>query len=230
VTRLLRVLARRRLRAVRVLVAVALFSVSQGHAQDVETEARALFERGLELASEARHEEALEHFRQSQGLVPRASTLFNVAVELVQLGRGREALAALDEHATLDPSEQDLRDAAALRTRIREALATLRLEIAPADAEVTVDGEPVPGRGSPRTLVLDPGRRRLGVGAPGHEGVRREVVVRAGESLERRVHLVPRPEEVARVAPEAVPEENSSRTGAGFVFPTIGIRCAYDLR
>ncbi|MDB4976949.1 MAG: hypothetical protein JWN48_5290 [Myxococcaceae bacterium] len=75
----------------------------RAHAQpaDSNQEARTTFEQGVE-ASRAQHwEEAREKFERSLALVPKPSTMFNLALAYLKLGLGRQALAQLDafEHA-----------------------------------------------------------------------------------------------------------------------------------
>lgn len=154
-----------------------------------ESEARVLFEQGVSLAADERHAEALELFRASFELLPRASTAINVAIELHRLGRGREAIATLHGLDALEPTETDQRDAELLRERIMPQLATLVLHVEPRDADVRVDGARVPGEGSPRTLLLDPGRHHLSVEAPAHAPMRRELRMMAGTSGHERVQL-----------------------------------------
>lgn len=160
--------------------------------------ARALFERGLAAAESGAHADALVHFEQSFALVPRASTAFNLAVQHARLGRPTSALRALDALEDLEPTELDRREAAALRARLRSALATLVVRV-PADATLTVDGALVEGSGAERTLVLDPGTHRLEARADGHLPLRREVTLLEGVTAEERLELVAvEPRSVAR--------------------------------
>lgn len=189
------------------LALAALLVVAPASAQSpTELEARALFEQGLAAAEAGAHADALTHFERSFTLVPRASTAFNVAVQQARLGRPRAALFALDALDALDPSPDDRREADALRSRLRASLATLVLRVAPASAELLVDGEPVAGDGSERTLALDPGAHRIELRAPGFVPHRRTLRVLAGASAEERVELAP-------VAPSRI-ETGVIETGA----------------
>ncbi len=181
-----------------------------GGAMSNDARARVFFDRGLHLASEDRHTEALELFRQSMQLVPRASTALNLAIELQRLGRGREALAVLDALPELSPSDQDRADERTLRARILPSLATLIVRIGPTDiaeaAELTVDGEVVPSEGRERTVLLDPGSHRIAVAATGHLTERRSVTLLAGTSADERFELrSAAPDAVAAQAHEADP-------------------------
>jgi hypothetical protein len=163
------------------------------------TRARALFERGLALAGEGRDAEAAEAFEASYAGVPRASTALNWAIVLHRLGRGRDALRALDafEAERAHATETDVADAEALRQRLRALLATLTLRVEPADARVEIDGRPEPGVGAERLVPLDPGPHVVRVEAPGHLPRRATWTVAAGEALAQSITLHP-------VAPESV--------------------------
>lgn len=156
-----------------------------------EAEARALFEQGRAHAAEERWVEALEAFRRSRELVERPSTVFNVATTLVRLGRAQEALRTIaDLERIADPRQhaQILRDAAEIRRQAEASLRHVTLRVVPADAVVEVDGILVPGRGTERTMVLDPGAHALVVTAEGHAAER--FVLEPGNDL-RDVALVP---------------------------------------
>jgi len=89
-----------------------LLALSLGPARalaDEKQDARTTFERGVEASRAQRWEEAREQFQRSLQLVPKASTMFNLAVADIKLGLGREALeqlaafeqAATDEHGAM---------------------------------------------------------------------------------------------------------------------------------
>jgi len=132
----------------------------------VTEQARRLFHQGITLADQDRWAEALAAFQQSLGLVPRASTRFNLARALLRLGRLREAIEVFDAYlAEAQGAGEAARVAEATRLRAEAvaALSTLRLVGLPEEAEVSVDGALLPGRGAPRVLRVDPGVRRVEV-------------------------------------------------------------------
>jgi tetratricopeptide (TPR) repeat protein len=63
---------------------------------DAKQEARTTFERGVEASRAQQWEEARTQFKRSLELLPKASTMFNLAVADIKLGLGREALEQLD--------------------------------------------------------------------------------------------------------------------------------------
>ena len=88
-------LLHRRLLSALAVALVVTFSSTQVLADDNQA-ARATFERGVE-ASRAEHwDDARHEFEQSLALVPKASTMFNLALAYLKLGRGRAALEQLD--------------------------------------------------------------------------------------------------------------------------------------
>jgi tetratricopeptide (TPR) repeat protein len=74
---------------------LALCAPRQVHA-DATTEARTTFELGVEASRAQKWEEARAQFSRSLQLLPKASTMFNLAVADLKLGLGREALQQLD--------------------------------------------------------------------------------------------------------------------------------------
>ena len=152
-----------------------------------EIEARAAFERGVEFARLERWAEALEEFRRSRALVPRASAAINVASCLVRLGRAIEAVAAFDDYFRLvtDPAQEGARYVEAQRqvAVTRATIATATITVSPADATITVDGVVAPGTGTARSLLLDPRSHRIAVSAARHEPYSVEVSPRQGEQL-----------------------------------------------
>lgn len=227
-----------------------------GPAADASLEARALFERGLLAGKQGDHEGALSLFRASMDRTPRSSTALNIAITLTQLGRLREALFALDEHARLARGEgtDPAPSALSLRETVQKGLATLELTLSPVTTQVVCDGAPVEGQGARRTLVLDPGEHALQLSAERHVTAQFRLQLAAGVVERRTVTLEPlalpdvdapvataldRP--AALPAPVPVPRRESSRpwfrrpwvwVGAGFAAAalavTVGVLASRD--
>jgi tetratricopeptide (TPR) repeat protein len=105
-----------------------LTSAAAVRAQDpAAAQARTAFERGVSASQEGRWDEARLEFQRSRAFVIKPSTLLNLAVANVKLGRASEALEALDAFAQIaNPTEHAamLERAAALRAdaeRMQEA-------------------------------------------------------------------------------------------------------------
>jgi PEGA domain len=155
-------------------------------------EARAAFERGIEMSQQERWGEALDAFRRSFELVPRPSTAFNMASTLVRLGRHVEAVAAYEHYLRIaDASAEGARftDAQTQLTAERAMVATLELAIAPETAELRLDGRRVEGLLSQRALSVDPGAHTIEVSAPRHRAFSTTVRVASGERSPVRVSL-----------------------------------------
>lgn len=186
----------------------------------VTEQARGLFHQGITLADQDRWAEALAAFQQSLGLVPRASTRFNLARALLRLGRLREAIEAFDAYlaeARGASEAERIAGATRLRAEAVAALATLRLTGLPEEAEVSVDGALLPGRGAPRVLRVDPGVRRVEVrDAAGHVE-RFTVTVAAAEATEHALSWPQPPPALPRaellVRPPEVPPPPPPRRG-----------------
>jgi len=188
----------------RAIALVLLFLVgltsASARAQDASpsqaslAEARSLFERGLAAADAERWGEAVELFRRARDVVERPSIVFNLGQALMRLGQASEARTALERFIAIADAQADRADVAVAQRLLGElgtAQGTLELAVEPADAIVEVDGATNEGSGSERTLVLDPGRHRLSVSAPGYRPDRFEVSVLAG-SRERRSTILER--------------------------------------
>lgn len=155
-------------------------------------EAQALFRRGLELAEQNRWADALEHFRRSHARVERPSTLYNIGLALVRLGRFVEALDVLDRvlaEAGLPVAARQ--EAERLRTEASASLGEVTLSLSPADAVVYVDGVERVGSGPSRAIPLDPGRHVLRATARGHDEAELVVSVVAGEHGTEELVLAP---------------------------------------
>jgi tetratricopeptide (TPR) repeat protein len=219
-------------RAAYAIALIALASAGHAHAQDesaapetprqeaaspetaeapevsATAEAQALFRRGLELGEQDRWAEALELFRRSLALVPRPSTLFNIGFALFRMGRFVQAIASFDAYLALPEAESsELRvEATRRREEALASLATLTLELTPADARVLVDGEESDGEGPARTLSLDPGRHVVRASAEGFAEGTLAISVLAAEHATQRLVLVPLEEPI--VTPPTSPGVN----------------------
>lgn len=165
-------------------------------------EARMLFEDGVRASRDERWAEALDSFRRSRALVPRASTLFNIAIALDRLGRLRESIAAIDEYLTISDATADAVDRAeATRLRIEglARLGRLTVRVTPPGAMLELDGAELEAG---TTQEVDPGDHVLTATAPGHLTQRVQVAVRPGADVERVIELESAREDVttARLA------------------------------
>jgi hypothetical protein len=193
-----------------VVVALAVLAAPAA-AQDL-AEAERLFREGVALSEAERWGEAAEYFRRALAIAERPSTVCNYGVALYHLGQAREAgstlarcleLAEGSSYAESHPEQ--LAAARRFRDELAAAVGTLELALAPADALVLVDGEPVDGSGSPRRIEIDPGRHAVLVSAPGYRTFRdAEVSVLSGSTVPLSVSLERLPARPATLVVESL--------------------------
>jgi hypothetical protein len=159
---------------------------------DHQAQAQALFERGLQLSAQERWAEAHAAFTESAGLVPRASTYFNLAVSALEIGLGRGVLDALEQFQLLaDPVKhaEYAQRATELRSKALARVGTLELSIAPEGARLEVDGTAESATGTTRVMLIDPGLHVVRVSADGYGARSTEVSISARETSHLRIEL-----------------------------------------
>lgn len=169
--------------------------------------ARTEFERGLALAEQQRWAEALASFERSRAAADRPSAAFNAALALQHLGRVIDARRALETCLAMPDTASDpelTRDAVAVLTTVRAAIATVTLAVTPERAELRVDGAPTGATGAARTLELDPGSHVLNAAAPGFVSEDFTLRLSPGERASRAVTLAP---QLARLSVVALPAD-----------------------
>lgn len=168
-------------------------------AQSVD-DARAAFEQGVALARRARWLEASEAFRRSQSLSSRASTAFNLALALQQLGRVTEAREVLTACLAAPDAARDVTlraDAQRVLAAVQARVAAITLVVSPTDVTARIDGDARPEAGATRTFELDPGRHTVRVEREGAEPEEFALSLEPGERVTRRVVLSERPARIA---------------------------------
>lgn len=183
---------------------------SGGSKQPDWKRARRLFRNGVQYANQERWGEALEYFRRSRELVQRPSTLFNIGVALLRLGRPTEALRALERYLRVSADMQGESSRRAKARRMLEVAlqqsAHLEVRVDPPSATLRVDGERVAGDGPVREVRVDPGEHKLEVTAPGHQPRSSRVALLPGERTETEVTLQKaKPQRARLVVTSSVP-------------------------
>ncbi|MEM1414636.1 MAG: hypothetical protein AAGH15_07040 [Myxococcota bacterium] len=215
----------RRLTAALVAAALMIPDASAGAQENAETEApteaeleaaRARFADGVSHADAGEHEEALVAFREVLEVIAAESVRYNLAHSLAELGRYAEADAQLqiilDDRET-DPDTRRL--AADQRRRLEETGGRLdvRLEGAPEDAGVVLDGWAVPAGGWTTPLRVRPGAHTVELVVAGQVNARQEVEAAAGETVEVVLTPLPEPlEAAAGAAEDGAPEPATEPT------------------
>ena len=177
-------------------------------ADDAHLRAKELFDQGVAALAAQRWLDAEDRFRRSAELVPRSSSLYNLALALFEQHRYRDCVEVSDRMlATAD--EQDVarfrEPAARLREKALALAAIYLLTIDPRDANVTLDGKPVAGSDATRKLVLDPGMHRIAASAPGHAERVLALEVASGEQSSGTLALAPFVPSAPQGAPSATP-------------------------
>lgn len=130
------------------------------------------------------HEEASTLFARAHAIFPNARTLRGLGMAAFELRRYAECVTQLEAAlaSTVRPLEGELRDdTEALLTRARGFVASVQVQLTPADATLTLDGQPV---ALVNHGVLVPlGEHVLEARADGFGSQRKPVRVRGGEVI-----------------------------------------------
>jgi hypothetical protein len=164
--------------------------------------ARADFERALSLAEAGDCKQALPLFVRSYAASPANGPLFNMALCERDLGLVASAVRHFEELARkLPPGDDRLRETAKSLASLAPRVPHVRIRLAPgapANASVTLDGEPVAAGALGTLLPLDPGDHAVRVAAPGRPA--RESSLRVAERDDRELVI-----EVGVLPPPAPP-------------------------
>ncbi len=190
------------------LVAGLILAPSAASAQTARM--RQLYERGARAFYHSRYEEAADLLRQSNEVQESDSACFMLGHAYRALGRLPEALTSYERAlAILRPngpiSEAEVREAIA---RVREDVGTVRFEVSPPGARITVDGRLVGRAPMAGPVPLLAGRRTVEVSAEGHVTQMRELDMIAGENVTFELALLGRGEH-AHLVISSLPEELS---------------------
>lgn len=167
----------------------------KAHAEDATDAARAHYDRGYRLASEGVFEAAIAEFERAYTLSPNYSVLFNLAQAYGAAGRAVKAAHTLERYLELGGANVDLeqrRRVAELIAAYRRRIGKLGLEVRPAGAEVTIDGQRLADAPAAGTTELEAGTHGLVVTAEGFLTFARSVTITSGETTHVEVALSPR--------------------------------------
>jgi hypothetical protein len=199
-------------------IAYALGSAALAHADTATsgaTQAKLLFDQGVAALASERWQEAEALFRRSAEVVPRSSSLYNLALALFELRRYAECVQISERvlsEGKADEVEKLREPAARLRERALTHVAVVLLAVDPADASVTMDGgEALAESGAQRKLLLPSGVHRVTASAPGKVTEERVLALKAGDQTSLDLNLAA-PPEAARVAASAPSPVQTHRT------------------
>lgn len=219
-------IARGRFGFASVALMFSLFAAPHARAED-QVDLR--FQEGLRFADAGKFEEARQAFVQAYALHPTQPTLWNLAIAEMKMGRAAEALRHLRAYKRRSPQDPEyaklLPD---LVAKLEGQTGQLRV-IATRGAEILVDGESVPERAPLEdTIAVMPGAHvieaRSGATASGSgSSLRREVIVKVGETASIDLGSSGGPPTTPPTKPEATEEPASSSLVAPIVLGVAGL-------
>jgi hypothetical protein len=189
------------------LLAAVVLLPRRGYADDADSKAEALIQRGIELRRSRRNGEALAQFQGAYSLVPTPRAQAQIALALQALGDWLGAERGLEEalRASGDPWIAQYRGEldGALAT-VRAHLARLYVEVDVTEGQLLLDGVSVHALPSVDAIRVRAGALDIEVRAPGHAPARRKVEIAAGADLHERFSLEP------LVAPQPPPSTSAA--------------------
>jgi hypothetical protein len=211
-------LARRRLRGLRLLLAIAWLAPGAAWAQpppapaaEELAAARQLFEEAIRAEDQGRWQEALDTFVRVRAITASPVLHYHIGVCSEHLGRLVEALNAFQMAVQLAEERHApdvAKEARAEADKLRPRLARIALHV-PADAaDVTLllDGRPLSAGVVGASLPIDPGERRIAVRAGNYERVFEATLkLAAGESRTIEVDLGGKKAPEPQATPEPPP-------------------------
>lgn len=154
-------------------------------------EARAHFQRGVELIGAERWAEAITELRRAQELRVTPPVLFNLGLALRAVGRNREAMASFREFSRLSGAATNPELAARVDAYVQElseGLARVVLLVEPPSATVQIDGAAVRANES---VEVDPGRHVIVAVSDGFASENRTIDVARGTQNTVTLRMVP---------------------------------------
>lgn len=160
-----------------------------------QKEADRHFKSGVAFFNEAKYTEALAEFERAYEIAPHPLVLYNIASchrELSQYGDAVKFYRQfLSEGKAAKVAASKLKTAQADLDALLARVATVKVTVTPADAQLTVDGAP----GSPE-MLLAPGEHKVVAKAPGHKDEEKTVRVASGDLVEVSLTLAETPKMV----------------------------------
>lgn len=193
-------------------------------------EARARFDRGVELFDSSAYEASLAEFYQAYEIAPNYVVLLNIALAYERLDRPARAVETyqryLDEGGERISADRRA-DIEAILTRLRRRVGQLAVNASGTDRAVLYLDDVEIGR-TPleRPLIVSAGTHIIEVRAEGFHPSRREVIVAGGTMIEVDLELTPitiaaTPPPIEVTPPPATPPSRPPLTPRGRTFRTV---------
>jgi len=181
------------------LIAACLFAAllplpTRAQEADPVADARAHFERGVELFNEGRHDAALAEFTRAYAIAPAAPVLYNIARVHAALGHAVEATDTYERYlaeAGRGMNARRRREVTADLERQRARIAYLTVRTNVDGATLSVDGVDVATTPLSEPLRLAAGEHTIGARGAGHDASRRAVRLAGGDRETLVFELVP---------------------------------------
>jgi hypothetical protein len=161
-----------------------------------EPSARQHFARGYELTRDGAFDAAVIEFERAYAIEPHFSVLYNLGQAYASLGQSARAVQALERYLALGGNAIPEARRAQVRDTIQyhaQRVGTLRLELEPADASVSVDGRKLDASVSRAPIRLDAGVHGLVAERPGFALKALSIVIAGGRESRARILLEPLP-------------------------------------
>lgn len=163
---------------------------------NAKKEAARRFEHAIKLYEDADYALALAEFERVYELVPDYRVLYNISQVSMQMGRYARALRTLREYVSRGGNELpgDRRTAAQADLAWLEArTATLKVDVQPEGAEVSIDAAVVGKSPLGEPLVVDVGERRVQARLSGHRTISQTLTLAGGDFRQVTLMLAPEP-------------------------------------
>ena len=164
-----------------VFIALVAMGASDAEAQDPRERARELFMEGVQHLADGENEEAIADLEAARDIYATASIHFNLGLAYRSVRRFVDGIDAFERFLVAvgeggDPAR--IEEARKYMRSMRAGLGRIRLDVAPAQARIRIDGEPVARETT--VVQVDPGTHRIVATAPGYLEAESTVEVSAG--------------------------------------------------
>ena len=215
------------LRAIALVLSLALFAPPAARAQSADPRVQALIDEGTEEFRTGRFADALRRFESAFELGHVEALQYHIARCHEELGHTRQAIEAYEAFLGTDAPTKAKAKAEAALGQLRRTKGRLLFDVSPEWAEVWVDGERAAGSGP---LEVAPGDHEVVARADQHHESTTSIRVEPGEEQTVALSLLPKEVQSATTPlPEPVVEE---RRDAGEIplstwgFVTLGVGAA----
>ncbi|WP_129346045.1 PEGA domain-containing protein [Sorangium cellulosum] len=178
------------------------------------------FQEGLRAADETRWADAEAAYLKAWAITKTFDVAGNLGVVELKLGKPRQAAIYLAFSLRKAPPSTKAAKLDRLRRLIEQAkklIGVVRARVTPPDAEVLVDGKPLPVEETAEEIFLEPGTHRITARRGGYIEGEKVVTVAAGTAQEVTLALAERPAATAAMPPATVLPTPSGATPAARV-------------